>query len=252
MKKLVSLTLALILITTGFYSCNNSDLQVGDNSEIKVIYERQNKQKISNSIFADHLTKVEEIGSNSAIGADILSVLRKNKSVNLSNFNTQIITRFSFDHTKAQMLSLKSKSNINRNLIIYTDGVNYKYAMANYESGSNISNFSLKDLNGKLVYTLGVNQNNAVGNVKVGGGDLNFAAKIDGAVKKDAQKRDEVIGEPSQENPGDASCPDQTDTFTDCLQCGFNECSSDWLCTATMIVAGPQVLAGFALGCAID
>lgn len=47
------------------------------------------------------------------------------------------------------------------------------------------------------------------------------------------------------------TCMEKTDNFNDCMLCAIHqECGSDWVCTATCMIAPPACLIGFGIGCA--
>lgn len=225
------------------YSCKKTAEKYSD--QINVIYEAPGlKTGVNPSIFADHVTLVEEIGYNNSS----LDSFRCNQlwltlySTYSSNLDLNNIKRVSYDWgpMKAILIPL-DEGNESEYLIAYTYDDKFlfvKYICNALPNGNRLFQFTSVD--GLEYFSFELNSENKIGNRTVSN-SIPWLTTFYPSIT-------ERIVTP----PGGGQllpCNQQGLSYGDCMECAINECMADWICACVCMIEPAPCIAGFALGC---
>ncbi len=235
----------LFLIVYGVSACSKQEAKtIIDQETSKIIYQKKSSAVENDLVCNDNLILAEQIGNQTLLGVETISILKSNKLTKDLKVNISNIKRLTYDKTDTKVIIIPFKNNIEKSLVIYNlkSKSKFKFAIASYSRKGQLSHFELNDLNGEPLYSLDVDSDNRIGNISFGEGNLNYG--------RFSETQFEESDISFKYGDGD-SCPETTSSFKECMLCGLKECADDWVCVAVFAVAPEATLIGFSLGCAL-
>jgi|MDTG01.2.fsa_nt_gb hypothetical protein len=244
MKKITKLVLPIFILSLVIYSCNQNDdidktLNSEDNSII-TIFERTSETLIplNNGVFPD-VDKVEKVGKKTKLGEKLIKEINSLKDYDLDYSN---IKRITFSSVDKYTYSIPFNSN-NNELIVLTDNNSISVVISKELSLDNGNKkFIINNYKNEPMMSLEQNSENKIGNRELYKSTNNITSFRTTSefpkIKNDyLAKESDCLGGRS---------------FSDCMQCAWDECSSSWVCGATLaFYPGPTI--GFAAAlCGLD
>ena len=241
MKTILKFIIPVFIITFIVYSCNeDSDLDGNSITDDKIttIFERTSESLVTsnNGIFPD-VNKIELIGKNTELGKNLITEINQVKQYDL---NLSKIKRITFSSAKYYAYSIPINLD-ERELVIVNNNNSISIVISKQISLVNGNKkFIISNFKNEPIMSLEQNTENMFGN------------RI---LFKNSTTSFEVSSSlPVIENPYqtlDSGCPG-LNSFSACMQCMWDECSSSWVCGAILALEpGPTI--AFAAGlCALD
>ena len=237
----MKLIIPVFIITLVVYSCNeNDDIDVNsitDDNRISTIFERNSETSIpsNNGIFAD-IDKIELVGKNTQLSKKLIKEIDNVKEYDL-DFSQ--IKRITFSSAKYYTYSIPFNSNDSELIIVTSSNslsivISKQITLANGNKKFIVNNFKNEPL-----MSLEQNTESMIGNrvlFKNSGTSFEASSTLP-VIENTYLTRGSCAGLRS---------------FSGCMQCMWNECSSSWVCGAVLALnPGPTI--AFSVGlCALD
>lgn len=240
------LRILLLLFVLINIKCTKEELDQTENNEdykITTIYEKNNLDngKRNNDLFPEVL-KIESVGKKTDIATNLLSVLVEDE---IELLDLSKIERLTMSSTDRFIYSIPFL-NDNTKLIMATDNNKVSIVIANQERINNGNDkFIIKNRVYENVFTVEQNSDNKFGNTVHYDNehgyvitDFSFPYSNVDFQKVNLEKSSCLLEHP--------------DSFSDCMQCGWEECSSSWVCGAILAIRPVEVLATAAAVCGLN
>lgn len=245
MKSYKTISLLLILIFINI-KCSENELNTDEKSndyQIITIFEKEGEVNLNqNSDLFPEVLKIEKIGNKTEIASNLLSTLN---DVELASLDLSEIERLTLSNKSQFIYSIPFQKN-NSKMIIATDGRKFSIVIAKEESNlKSNKKYIVKNRNEENLFTVEQNSDNNFGNYKQfknenGYYKANYTFPYSNVKFQNTnfQKSNCLL-----ENP---------DSFSDCMQCGWEECSSSWVCGAILAIRPVEVIATAAALCGLN
>ncbi|MEE4248430.1 MAG: hypothetical protein V2I33_23860 [Kangiellaceae bacterium] len=245
MKKHINFPiLTLLLLSILIYSCSNDNENLVDQetSLNEVIFEDMfSKTNVSPNFYDNHFYLIEKLGNNQE-RTEVINTAKKN-SVDLSTLNSRDVKKFYFNNSPVIMYSISLKNSANK-IIIYKYNDLYQIMKAEYYSIESKMQFNLKTLDDNMFYSLQKDAKDRIGNIHIENNEKinNFNNEVYSIQM--AQQNIDLTTRVSEEG-----CCRQESGWSACMDCTVEACGRSWLCVGALVIAGPEVMAGFAASC---
>lgn len=230
-------------MTLSIVACSN-DKENGDfdlgSEAIKLIYDRSwDKEPETNSPLLPDINTIEDVGENSEIGKNIIKLV---DSFNVFNVDYTKIERITMVNENSTLLySIPILNELNSYLILAVQNNRLNLTLARLKELDNgNSQYSIFNQDDKLVFQIEKDKNNMLGNLIISENSNGyFYSGIDNFDSNSSFEKKE-------------SCLLTTNTFSDCMQCAWDECTSSWVCGAVLAIKPIQVIAFSAAICGLN
>ncbi len=244
MKKYLSKSiLTILLLVAVIYSCSNSndDLNTDETSLNEVIFKDLTlKTNVSPNFFDNHFYLIEKLGNNK-VRSQIVNEVIEN-GIELSTIDNKNVKKFYFNNSDILMYSISVRNSENKIIVYKYDDI-YQTNLAEYSTKSNLKDFKLKSLDKQLFYSVQLDNENRIGNLKIEKNEkLN---SFNNSIYSSHMEKHQIKGFSAKED----ECCRNKSGWGDCMDCTAEACGQSWICVAALVVAGPEMLAGFAVSC---
>lgn len=238
--------LTVLLFVGLLFSCSDdqSNKVLNTDGNVTIFKDLDLLENPSPNFFDNQFYLIEQLGENKE-KQNVLSTIKDN-NVDLNLLSINDIKKFYLANSIVEFYSIPYK-NLNSKLILYNfEGVYEVNVIEYYQIENSITEYKLKTLDDVLNYSLQINEDNKIGNIITHSNEImeEYSARIyfeHNTMHSIDYKPDGKVGY--------STCCRNRDGWSDCFSCTVSACGDSWVCTAAMVVAGPEMIVAMGASC---